>query len=152
VSTYKGKFTPRFPEKYKGDAHNIIYRSSWEMTFMRHLDANPNVVEWASEEFHIRYLSPVDRQYHRYFPDMWVKYRKPDGTFETYLVEIKPKAQTLLPESKGKTNMRRVKRDLITWGINQAKWEAARRFCADRMWKFRIVTEDDLFPHRRKKI
>lgn len=149
MSTYKGKFTPRFPEKYKGSVDNIVYRSSWELTFMRHLDANPKVIEWASEEFHIKYLSPVDRAYHRYFPDFLVKYRKPDGSFETWLVEVKPKAQTMLPEQT--KNRRRMKKELLTWAVNQAKWEAAKRFCADRLWKFRVVTEVDLFPHQTRK-
>ena len=31
-----------------------------------------------------------------------------------------------------------------TWMINQAKWKAAREFCADRNYEFKIMTEDDL--------
>lgn len=115
---------------------------------MRHLDANPNVVEWSSEELYIRYLSPLDKQYHRYFPDFLVKYKRPNGSHETWLVEIKPKAQTLLPESV--KNRRRMKKELLTWAVNQAKWKAARVYCADRNWRFRVVTEEDLFPHRKK--
>ena len=148
LSTYKGKFSPTNREKYLGDADNIVYRSGWEFTFMRHLDNNPNVVEWSSEELYIRYLSPLDKQYHRYFPDFLVKYKRPNGTFETILVEIKPKAQCFLPENT--KNKRRMKKELLTWAVNQAKWKAARAYCADRKWKFRVVTEDDLFPHRKK--
>jgi hypothetical protein len=28
--------------------------------------------------------------------------------------------------------------------INQAKWKAAKEFCADRNYEFKIMTEDDL--------
>jgi len=31
-----------------------------------------------------------------------------------------------------------------TWMINQAKWKAAKEFCADRNYEFKIMTEDDL--------
>ena len=56
---YQGKFTPRFPRKYKGDPTNIIYRSSWEYKFMVWADTSTSVQEWASEEIAIPYISPV---------------------------------------------------------------------------------------------
>ena len=28
--TYKGKFKPKNPSKYKGDIKEIVYRSSWK--------------------------------------------------------------------------------------------------------------------------
>ena len=31
-----------------------------------------------------------------------------------------------------------------TWVVNQAKWKAAKEFCADRGYEFKIMTEDDL--------
>ena len=27
---------------------------------------------------------------------------------------------------------------------NQAKWKAAREFCKDRMWEFKVLTEEEL--------
>ena len=50
---YQGKFTPRFPRKYKGDPTNIIYRSSWEYKFMVWADTSTSVQEWAREEIAI---------------------------------------------------------------------------------------------------
>ena len=38
--SYKGKYNPRNPEKYKGNPHNIIYRSLWERKFMVYCDTN----------------------------------------------------------------------------------------------------------------
>ena len=76
--TYKGRFIPNHPNKYKGDIRNIIYRSLWELKFMKWCDRNVNIVEWSSEEFSIPYLSPLDRRVHRYFPDFYMKVK----TFE----------------------------------------------------------------------
>jgi hypothetical protein len=42
--SYKGWFRPKNPIKYKGDAANIVYRSSWELRVMKHLDIDPNVL------------------------------------------------------------------------------------------------------------
>jgi len=81
---YSGKFTPKNPTKYNGDATNIIYRSSWELYVMKYLDENPMVTWWASEELFIPYRNPIDKKMHRYFPDFVVKTKKKDGTVMTY--------------------------------------------------------------------
>jgi len=33
---------------------------------------------------------------------------------------------------------------VATYGINSAKWEAAKEFCADRNWEFVVLTEKDV--------
>ena len=53
MKTLKGKYTPKNPIKYKGDPTNIIYRSSWELKFMKWCDLREDVIEWQSEEFSI---------------------------------------------------------------------------------------------------
>ena len=63
---YSGKYSPKFPKKYKGDPTNITFRSLWERKFMVYCDSNSNVLEWASEEIAIPYISPVDHRPHRY--------------------------------------------------------------------------------------
>ena len=47
--SYKGKYNPKNPHKYKGDPTNIIYRSLWELKLMMYLDEHRDVVQWASE-------------------------------------------------------------------------------------------------------
>ena len=42
--TLKGKFRPKHPEKYKGDAGNIVYRSSWERIFCNWCDNNDDII------------------------------------------------------------------------------------------------------------
>jgi hypothetical protein len=141
--SYKGRFKPHNPGKYKGNPTNIIYRSLWELRFMRYLDSHPNVLEWASEEITIPYFSPVDKKIHRYFPDFWVRTKTSDGTINTMVIEIKPDIQTRIPVKKEK-NTRRYINELKTFGVNTAKWKAAEQYCLDRKWQFKVLTEKEL--------
>jgi hypothetical protein len=143
MKTYKGKFSPKNPRKYKGDPTNVIYRSLWELRVMKQLDDNPNILEWNSEEVVIPYRSPIDNRIHRYFPDFLVKAKTKDGQIKTMLLEVKPKAQTKEPVRQKKITQRYIT-EVATWGKNQAKWEAALEYCNDRGWEFKLITEDDL--------
>lgn len=146
MATYKGRFTPRNPEKYKGNPTNIVYRSSWELKFMGYLDKNPNVYQWASEEVAIPYRSPLDGKWHRYFPDFIVRMRDRDGNTVVKMIEIKPRSQSVPPEVRqnGQKITKKYLREVATYGINSAKWEAAKEFCADRNWEFVVLTEKDV--------
>jgi hypothetical protein len=140
--SYKGRFLPQNPQKYAGDANNIIWRSTWEKRVMEWLDRSDNVVYWASEELVIKYYSPIDNKIHRYFPDFTVKIKKKDGTVMTHVLEVKPEYQTRQPVMKRKT--KRFLEEQVTFIVNQSKWKAATEFCKDRGWVFQIVTEKDL--------
>jgi hypothetical protein len=140
--SYKGRFLPQNPQKYAGDANNIIWRSTWEKRVMEWLDRSDNVVYWASEELVIKYYSPIDNKIHRYFPDFTVKIKKKDGTVMTHVLEVKPEYQTKQPVMKRKT--KRFLEEQVTYIVNQSKWKAATEFCKDRGWVFQIVTEKDL--------
>jgi len=140
--TYRGKFVPKHPQKYRGNPHQIIYRSSWEQQVMRQLDLHPQVEWWASEELPIKYVSPVDHCVHRYFPDFIVKVKKQDGSNVTYILEVKPLAQTTLRTPKRQTQ--KFLQEVKTYAVNQAKWQAAEEFCKDHGWEFKIITENDL--------
>lgn len=141
--SYKGKFRPKFPEKYKGDPTNIIYRSLWERNCMIYFDQNPNVLNWSSEEIIIPYKSPIDGKWHRYFPDFVIKVRNKYNQTETFVIEVKPYKETKEPEIK-KRITKQYLYEVQTWGINSAKWSAAKEFCDDRKWKFKIITEREL--------
>lgn len=141
--SYKGYFKPKNPQKYRGNPTNIIYRSRWELKLMSHLDDHPDVVEWSSEEFFIPYRSPVDGKIHRYFPDFYVKKINREGLVETVIIEVKPLAQTMEPKKQPKPSRKYIT-EVMTYGVNQAKWKAAREFCADRRWTFHIFTEKEL--------
>lgn len=139
----QGYYRPKYPQKYKGNPTNIIYRSSWELKFLMFLDTNPNVIEYASEEFYIPYKSPIDGKVHRYFPDFWIKKRNTQGIIEVVVVEIKPLRQTIPPVPKKQITKQYIN-EVRTWGINQAKWQAANKYCESKGWKFMTMTEKDL--------
>jgi hypothetical protein len=141
--SYKGYFRPKFPLKYKGNFQNIIYRSSYELRLMSYLDKNPNVIQWASEEFFVPYKSPIDGKLHRYFPDFWVKKKNKEGIEETLVIEVKPKSQTIPPTPQTSITKQYLY-EVQTWAINQAKWDAAHKYCFNKDWKFLIVTEKEL--------
>lgn len=153
MASYKGRFRPKNPSKYKGDPTNIIYRSFWEFKVFRFCDSHPDIIWWASEEINIRYKSPLDNKiHHRYFPDILLKKKVGEDAYEILLIEIKPKNQTKQPDPKNKNKTptgrvsRRYLKEVKTFAINKAKWDAAERYCKERGWRFVIMTEDDIKP------
>ncbi len=140
---YRGKYYPSFPRKYKGDPTNIIYRSLWERKFMVYCDKNTKILEWGSEEIALPYISPHDSRVHRYFPDFYIKVQENTGKIKRYLIEVKPLKQTVRPK-KPKRQTKGYIREAFEYARNQAKWKAAREYCADRMWEFKVITEKEL--------
>ena len=141
---YKGRFVPTNPKKYRGDPTNIIYRSRWEFDFMQYLDTHPDVLQWASEEIRIKYLSPKTRKWQNYIPDFLIEIKKIDGTTEKLLIEIKPFKETQPPDEKRKTHMQFLK-ESVTYSINRSKWAAAREWCRKNGVTFKIITEKELY-------
>jgi hypothetical protein len=142
----KGRFNPKHPEKYAGNPENIVYRSSWELRFMSHVDKNPNVIQWSSEELFVEYYDPTTDRMRRYFPDFIVKIKDRDGLEKITMIEIKPENQTMQP--KKPQNNRKIKtymNEVATWGKNNAKWQAAEQYCKERGWAFQIITEKHIF-------
>ena len=140
---YSGKYTPKNPSKYKGDPYNIIYRSSWERRVMKFWDENKNCVWWASEEMSIPYVSPTDNKKHRYFPDFIAHMKQKDGSVKTLMLEVKPEKQTRPPVKKSRATKSYI-HECVTYEVNQAKWKAAKEFCADRLIEFKVITENEL--------
>ena len=142
----KGLYKPKFPEKYKGNPCNIVFRSSWEYKLMKYFDLSGNIVQWQSEELWIPYRSPIDRKVHRYFPDFLICVVDKNGNKTTKIIEVKPKKQTIPPKlkSNGTKPTKRYLTEVMTYGINSAKWNAAKDYCSDRKWEFLIFTEKEL--------
>jgi hypothetical protein len=143
AESYKSKYKPNYPNKYKGDPNNIICRSSWERRFCSWCDLNENIISWGSEEFFIPYLSPVDNRVHRYFPDFIIKVKESTGQIKTYVIEVKPKRQTQPPKPKSRMT-KGFLYEAKTYAVNQAKWKAADEWCKDRMLEFKVITEFEL--------
>lgn len=107
------------------------------------LDNHPDIINFSSEEIIIPYVSPADGKYHRYFPDFFVKIKSKDGTIKNMILEVKPHAQSIEPVIK-KNITKRYITEVVTYGVNQAKWKAAEEYCKDRKWEFRVLTEYEL--------
>jgi len=141
--SYQGKFRPSNTKKYRGNPTNIIYRSLWERKFMVYCDKNENILEWGSEEISIPYKSPLDKKWHRYFPDFYIKYIDSKGKIKRSIIEIKPFKQTQQPPLQEKKTKSYVY-EVTQYVTNQAKWAAAEEFCKDRLWEFKVFTEKEL--------
>ena len=141
--SYKGKYKVRCPYKYKGDPTKVIYRSLWELKFMKYCDSNINILEWGSEEMYVWYRSPVDNRPHRYFPDFYIKAKESNGKIKKYIIEVKPKKQTA-PPPKPKRQTKGYLREAFEYARNQAKWKAANEWCLDRGFEFKVLTEKEL--------
>lgn len=138
----QGIFTPKNPEKYIGTTP-IEYRSSWELFFMNFIDTHPSVFQWASESIPIAYVNPFTNGMHTYYPDFFIRYMDKDGNIFSEMVEIKPMSQTLMEKAKRRD-------DKLAVQINHAKWNAAIKWCNERGYKFRVMTEHQLYYMGRK--
>jgi hypothetical protein len=148
-SHYKqGYYSPANPEKYVGDINAIIFRSSWEFKFMRFCDSNPNVVSWCSEPLGVPYFDPLSKTGRTYYIDFAIVVVDRDGNATRWLIEVKPSKHISPPKTplrmtdKQTTNFLYSAKQYI---VNQAKFEAAKQFAAERGFKFGIITENFIF-------
>ena len=111
---------------------------------MKFCDTASNVIEWSSEEIQIPYFNSLDKKYHRYFVDFWIKIQDRDGKTQCKLIEIKPFKQTQEPKPKTKKT-RSYLNEVKNWVINNHKWSAASKYCKEKNWEFLILTEKQLF-------
>jgi len=141
---YKGTFRPSYPEKYLGDPSNIIFRSLWERSLMKYFDTSKSVLKWSSEEIKIPYLSPKDNKIHQYYPDFVIKARMKDKTEKIIMIEVKPQKQTE-PPKQPKRKSKSYLNECVTYSVNVAKWAAAQKYCEEKGWDFKLMTEKNIY-------
>ena len=140
-----GRFIPKNPQKYVGKSVNrIMFRSSWEVAFMKWLDTNDAVLRWGSEELAIPYVHPFDGRVHRYYPDMVIMYVDASGQVKKEIIEIKPYKESV-------ETPRMSDRDRQALAINQAKWKFATEWAERNGAVFRVLTEKTLFRQKPAK-
>ena len=132
----KGVYTVINRKKYIGKTPPV-FRSGWEMVFMRYCDNNASIVKWGSECVIIPYYDPVQQKQRKYFMDFIIV----DATGKTTLIEIKPHRQTKPPTKTKKKTKKTFLYESSTFATNDAKWKAASAFCQKRKWLFKIITE-----------
>jgi hypothetical protein len=135
---YKTWYKPKNLKKYIGNTNNIVCRSLWERNVCKFLDENESIIKWSSEEIAIPYTHPIDKKIHNYYPDFMIQFKNETGT-HTWILEIKPKKQTLLRENATKT-------EKLIWSVNTAKWDAE-KYCEKNNITFKLLTEKELFAN-----
>jgi hypothetical protein len=143
-----GLFKPVNPDKYVGDPHKIIYRSSWEQRFCNYCDRNENVVKWSSEPLSIDYWNPLDQKMHKYYVDFYIKTLNSDGSNQEWIIEVKPESQTQRPLYEGNMTAKKLESynyNMKVWITNQAKFKAAKEWAKKRGFRFGVVDEKFLF-------
>ena len=138
----QGVYQPIHSEKYKG-TYPIIYRSSYELQFMRWCDSNPNIKKWGSESNIIPYYDSVQKKVRRYYVDNFIELVK-EGKIHKYLIEIKPFAQTQAPINKKYKRQSTLLYEQTMYVNNQEKWKAAKEWCKKNGYTFAVLTEKEL--------
>lgn len=138
MKTYSGIYKVKNKDKYRGDAENVVYRSSWEKSVMKWCDGNDQIAEWSSEEIVVPYRSDLDGRPHRYFVDFYIRYK----TGQRVLIEVKPAGQTTPPTGKRRT--KKYISEATTYVTNRNKWEAAEKYAKKHGMEFQIWTEKTL--------
>ena len=136
---YSGRYIVKNLQKYVGNSSAVKYRSLWERQVFKWLDSNDSVLRWNSEEVVIPYRCKTDNKIHRYFVDLYVKFENKNE----YLIEIKPKAQTIAPKPPARKTKKYLK-EVFTYGRNISKWQAAKNYAEHRNMQFQIWTEDTI--------
>ena len=108
----------------------IIYRSSWELKFIKWCESSKKVKNWGSECISIEYYNPIDHKNHHYYPDFVVVLEND----EKMVIEIKPKNQTEPPLQKNSWAYK-------TFVTNSLKWGSVQKAYEERGYKFCILTE-----------
>jgi hypothetical protein len=138
----QGAYVVKNKQKYVGRG-TPRYRSGWEHAFMRFLDNNDHILQWASESISIPYRNPITGKQSIYIPDFLITYKNRNNQMIAEVIEIKPKKQSVV-ESKMKANERAVV------AVNYAKWDSATKWCRKQGLLFRVITEDDMFRNGNK--
>ena len=146
--THQGYFLPKFPEKYKGDTGNIIYRSGWEHKFLKFCDDNDKIIEYASEPFGIPYWNPIKKKTATYWVDAWIKIKDSKGELKEWLLEIKPLKYTKPPTAPKRLTESQLHQYALhakAYIINRAKFDAAIDYAHSKNINFGVITENFLF-------
>lgn len=139
----QGIFQVKNTDKFIG-TKMPVFRSSYEYAMFQWLDRSPAVLKWGSECVIVKYYNPVKKKMCRYYVDIFLQYTDKDNKIRTDLIEIKPVSQVNNPV-RGKKRQDLYEGEVLEFMINNAKWDAARDYAAERGWDFKILTENQIF-------
>ena len=109
-------------------------------------DIKPHIVAWDYECLQIPYMCSIDKTQHRYIIDFLIDVdEKRDGNLTRYLIEVKPLSQILPPDIKKCRTKKSYNEKLYVYTINRDKRLAAEAVCRQKGWKYKVITEKDIF-------
>jgi hypothetical protein len=74
-----------------------------------------------------------------------MKVENKQGTFDRYIIEVKPFKECKPPTKRGKKSKATQRFQEATYITNQAKFKAAEDYCRKMGYTFRLMTEKNLF-------
>ena len=134
-----GKFTPRNPEKFRGQ-YPIIFKSKLESRMMVYLDNNTNVKAWVYEPKPIPYIDKSSKNHPR--RNYWIDFMAEmfiNDVLKKVWIEVKSKGETVKPR---KRNGVLIVESVKTYIKNLSKWAAAKELAKRSGAIFIIATED----------
>jgi len=133
-----GKYRPINVDKF-GET-SCIYRSSYELQFLKWCDEHPRIKSVKYEKIIIPYQCKTDGKLHRYYLDCMITMDE-GKNLKKYLIEIKPYRQTIPPQSSKRKKQSTIIQENFNYIKNQSKWEAASNYCKKMGWRWCILTE-----------
>jgi hypothetical protein len=137
-----GVYRPFNSQKF-GES-KCVYRSSFELDFLKWCDQNSKVMDVKYEKVIIPYLCKTDGKMHRYYVDCKIVLKETNG-LKTYLIEIKPFNQTLPPKESKRKKKTTIIYEHLAWAKNTSKWDYAKQFCKKHNYRWCILTERGIY-------
>jgi len=165
AKTRQGYYKVQNTQKYMGDPHLVIYRSSWEYVFCRWCDFSPSIIRWSSEPIRVPYYDRVSKleeckrqgldpnnpknwTIKYYNTDFWVEIDKGEGKTQKMFVEIKASSKLKRPvpppENAPLREVRRFNVLAKEYLINEAKFAALNAWAERSGAMFKVFTEETL--------
>jgi hypothetical protein len=85
----------------------------------------------------------------RYFVDFYCEIKDNNGNIKKYLVEVKPKSQSIPPtQPKDGRSLKSYKSKALIFMVNHFKWESAKKYCQNKGYEFKVLTEKDIYLNK----
>lgn len=137
-----GTYRPKNSEKF--GKSSCIYRSSYELQFLKWCDNHSKIKNVKYENIIIPYVCKTDGRLHKYYVDCWINMEESTG-LKTYLIEIKPFRQTIPPKPSNRKKKSTILEENFNHIKNTSKWLAAKQYCKKMGWRWCILTEKGIY-------
>jgi hypothetical protein len=121
-----------------------LYRSNYELQFLKWCDAHPKITDVKYEKVIIPYICKTDGKMHKYYVDCKITMEESKGK-KDYLIEIKPFRQTIPPKPSKRKKQTTILQENFNWLKNSSKWSSAKQYCKKQGYRWCILTEKGIY-------